>query len=438
MSKLMMRITRFHDVRKLSLIRFTAIPAMHALPAKRLFCLVCLLGVDGIAHAGNANIFSTYVDFRSSYEDNLLRLHDAKKAVSTVGQDETSDTVKRATAGLRIDTQLSQQRLTADLNLNRSRYQRFTQFDNDGKEGVVNWNWRLGSHWEGNLGSVYSEAPAPQEDFRAGQLIVRTQRRTGFDAAWRFHPSWRVRAGVSQIDLQDALATRLINDREVEATELGMDYLSRSTSSIGLQLRHLGADYLYRPQSTQPALDNSYTQDEIKSKVEWQWSGVMRLQFLGGWVDKKFEVDTRRNFSGINARLTANWQATSTTPIKLSVWRELGALNNTTADVTANYALNRGLSLSASRDVSSKVRLRTELISENRDYQGLDVVSGIATQNRVDRFKAVTLGISYTPSRHWQSDLSAFREVLSSDVNTLSFKANGARLSVRYAFGNAL
>ncbi|HEY6774526.1 MAG TPA: hypothetical protein VI140_11175, partial [Oxalicibacterium sp.] len=103
--------------------------------------------------AAEGDVFTPYASYGIYYDANLLRNPDY------LGRD--SDRWQRAAVGIKMDKDIGRQELTADLSANHSDYDRFTQFDNTGKELQANWKWAYGNYFSGNLGTSYSEALTP-------------------------------------------------------------------------------------------------------------------------------------------------------------------------------------------------------------------------------------------------------------------------------------
>jgi exopolysaccharide biosynthesis operon protein EpsL len=401
--------------------------------SRRTLCLLHILmgTVSSIpAFAATGEVVTAFVDYAWSYEDNLLRLHDHAAARATLGTENMSDTVTRATAGLRFDKALSRQHMTANLSLNRAHYGRYRQLDNTGKDLFANWNWQLGNNLSGNWGASYKEGLAPYEDFHTLEHNVRRQRRQFVDAAWHFHPSWRVLGAYSRYVLAYDLDVQRVNDRTRDTTEVGVDYLANSNSTIGLQARHIRSGYPHHESLGLLVGDNSYDQNEFKGKLDWRVTGKSRVQFLGGWVQRRHDAFPARNFNGANARLIGESALTGKVGIALNAWREIGAVD----DMAANYALTHGVSVASSWNLSPKARIDGAVKIEQRAYNGITALAGLTPSERSDRYCKVTLGVTYQPSRHLQIATSVFRDILHSNVTPLGFRANGVQVNARYEF----
>ncbi len=368
------------------------------------------------ALADEGDVLRPYVGFSMTHDDNIL----ATSKISTTPK--LSDTARRLEAGLLVDKTFSRQRLTADINFDKTSFNRFENLDYNGRDIKGNWNWLLGSHVDGNLGLTHSRALTSVQDSLESTGLpsrlpnVRTQDRQYFDAGWRFHPSWRVRGGISRYELdydQPGLQTsnRTINDGEV-----GIDYLARSGSSIGVQVGHAEGDFAFSPA-------NNYGQDEFKTKVVWKLTGKTDLQFLAGWVRREHDLTPAQDFSGFNGRMNATWRATNKITVDAGVWREIGALD----DVLTAFSLNEGISIGAGWEIDAKLRLDGYYQHEQRDYTP-------ANLPRTDNLNYSSLRLTYYPIRNLRIHTAVYQTVQNSNDNALSYRNKGLTVGTRYEF----
>lgn len=393
------------------------------------------MGTGDTPGAVTPRAVTPYVDYTVFYEDNLLRFYDSAAAKIAEGSGQMSDTVRRATGGLRFSEQISQQHFTADISLNRSSFDHFNQFDNTGEDLLANWNWHIGNNLEGNASTNYSESLTPFDSFRTVQSNlplqgnVRRQWTNSIDAGWRFGADWRMHGAITHYQLSYDLDALHGSDQTQDTTELGLDYLAPSSSTIGVQLRHIRGGC---PDSDCHGLvlGTNYIQNEVKGKIDWQVSGKSRIQFLGGWVQRNYDTFSTENFNGTNARLIGTWAATGKIGVAINVWREVSAV----ADLTANYALVHGVSLGGGWDVTSKLRIESSFNIEQRDYNGVAVLGGVTTATRIDRDRKAGLGLTYLPYSHLQLSAAIFHETLNSTITQLGFRANGAHVNAHYEF----
>lgn len=400
---------------KQSSVRLPVVRRQHLLPL--IFVPGMVLSLPALAEEGD--VVRAYVGLSMTHDDNILGTSNAAIAA---GSPKLSDTARRVEAGLIFDKTISQQRLSASVNLDHTSFNRFGNLDYNGRDIQGNWNWRIGSKLEGNLGATHLRTLTSVQDSVSVSGLptqlpnVRTQDRQYFDASWLLQPSWRLRGGASHYELDYEQIGPQVANRTVDDGEIGIDYLARSGSSIGLQYRHAEGEFQNSPL-------NDYSQDEMKARVDWKLTGKTDLLFLAGWVQRDNERAPANDFSGFNGRINATWRATGKSTVNASVWREVGALD----DQTASYSLNRGISLGAGWEITQQVRLDGIFQHERRDYTPANLA-------RNDRINYGALQLSYYPIRKLRLQTSVYRTVQNSDVAANAYRNLGVSIGTRYEF----
>jgi exopolysaccharide biosynthesis operon protein EpsL len=384
------------------------------------FILVPGIALSGLAQAAEGDVLRGYVGLSMTHDDNILGT--SNTAIAS-GTPKLSDTATRVEAGLIFDKTISQQRLTANVNLDHTSFNRFSELDYNGYNILANWNWHAGSHLEGNLGTTHVRSLTSVQDsvnITGGvpnQLPnVRTENRQYFDGGWLLHPSWRLRGGLSHYELEYEQFGPNVANRRVNDGEVGVDYLVRSGSSVGVVYRRADGKFPSSPL-------NDYTQDEIKARVDWKLTGKTDILFLGGWVQRDVERAPANNFSGFNARLNTVWRATGKTTLNASLWREINAQD----DQTASYSLNRGISLGAGWEITRQVRLDGIYQYEKRDYTPSNL-------NRKDNVNYAALQLSYYPIPKLKLMTSVYHTDQGSTVAANDYRNLGASIGTRYEF----
>jgi exopolysaccharide biosynthesis operon protein EpsL len=403
------------------------LPAVAAgtLPPLQLSRVVgCVLQLGALtslpALAAPDQVVRPYVGYAVAHDDNVLGVD---------GSGDASSASRIAEAGVLLDKRIGQQALSAALQFTHTIYEQLPELDNDGKDLRLNWNWHLGTHLDGNLGTSYVQALAPFVNFHDRERNLRSERREFADGGWLLHPSWRVRAGVSRDTLAYDLDAQQAGNRVENVGELGLDYLASSGSTIGTQLRHTRGQFPNRQQIDALSVDNSYDQDELKAKIDWLITGKTRLQFLGGLVERKHDAFAARDYRGVNARMNANWQASAKLGVTLAGWREIGALD----DVTASYTLNQGMSLGSTWDASDKLRIDGQLKRETSDYSGTAAIASILSE-RMDSVSRASFGLVYKPTAHLRLGVQAYHAERRSNLAGNSYPTSGLLFNSRYEF----
>ncbi|RZM08267.1 MAG: hypothetical protein EOO88_50480 [Pedobacter sp.] len=254
-------------------------PSLNPICLKSILTFTIILNVGGVqlALAQTTDTLRPFARYSVMYDDNVLGLPSEVSAIDVIGLESKSDMSQTWEAGVLLDKKFGRQYFTGSLKAGKTKYDTYTALNFDGRDLVGNWNWFLENHLQGNIGASYAKGLTPFTDFHQLVRNVRTQQREYFDAAWRLHPSWRVKTAASKYQLNYDLLSQQPANRAENRYDLGLDYLARSGSSAGLVLVNTRGTYPNRLQLGSAELSNSYQQDEIKTNIDWRVSGKTRL-----------------------------------------------------------------------------------------------------------------------------------------------------------------
>lgn len=375
------------------------------------------------AHAALNDTIHPFVGASYSYDSNLFRQPDI------AGEDLVqSDRTRQEFVGIEVDRPFGRQRFTGSARVSKVTFDRFSQLDYNAKDLSGTLFWQLGNHLDGTVGGTYSSSLTSFTDFIGTERNLRVQRSEFADGGWRFHPSWRVRGRVARDKLEFDLLAQSYLDRTEDSTEVGVDYLGVTGSTVGLQIRHLKGSYPNLQKFSGFLLNQDYTQDDIKLKVSWKFSEINQLQFLGGRAKREHVLGGGRSSSGTNARLTDTWGVTSSVVLVSTVWREFAAFEGS----SATYSLNKGVSADARWGVTSKVQATAQLRYLERDF------AGFATQPTVvpnDKARSASLGVNYSPKNNIVLGLSVNHDVRTSNASfSRAYRSNGASFNASIEF----
>ncbi|WP_256080017.1 XrtB/PEP-CTERM-associated polysaccharide biosynthesis outer membrane protein EpsL [Massilia sp. YIM B04103] len=362
-----------------------------------------------------------------THDSNLLRLPDDTPGFA--GQ--RSDTIRQVQAGLVLERPIGRQKLTASGRVSRVTFNHYRQLDYNGKDFAAELAWQLGNHWEGRVGTTYSQTLTPFTDFHSNELNLRTQRRGYADANWRFHPSWRARAGFNRYKYQYDLAAQSIYNRTEDAGEVGLDYLAASGSRVGVVARKLKGRY-HTPRSASSVRSaDSWDQDELKANVYWRLSGVTQVTLLAGWARRTHELLPQRDASGANGRVRVDWQPLGRLRLAAEGWREFAAVDN----IFVNSSLNRGASLTGSWDISAKLQATASLRREKRRFEG-GLGSIVFREAPSDTTKGSSVGLLYAPLPSMQLNLNVFRDQRNGEplIGSSNYRAHGVSMMLNAQF----
>ena len=382
------------------------------------------------APAARAQISDTihpYVSAGYSYDDNLLRRDNTRNSDAA-----ESDTYTTLVAGMSLERPIGRQLITASARASKVAFDKNSELDYTGKDAAAEWKWQLGNQWSGHLGATYSESLASFADFQSAARNIRTDNKRYVDANYLFHPSWQVHAGYTNERFGFDSPSQSYNNRTEKTAETGFDYIASSGSTFGLVFRQI--EGVYTSQGVNPAtglaIDNGFKQDEVKFNVNWLASGVTQVTFLGGWVKRSHNTDTRRDDSGANGRLIVNWTPLGHTQFNGMLWREFGAAEGT----RVNSALSPGAGAGATWSPTAKLAYTANLKYEKREFEPLSGVTGL--DGLTDNARTASVGATYQAWRQVSLSLNGFttRRDGSTAAGTSSFRAKGVSFNATVKF----
>jgi exopolysaccharide biosynthesis operon protein EpsL len=353
------------------------------------------------------DVLRPYVSYTESYDDNLLRFNNASQARALLGNGEMADTIGTETVGLILNKQLSLQNFDFRMELDHNDFNHFSVLDNYSGNLSGKWNWHLGTNLEGNLGTSYVRSLASFTDFRPivnGMLRknMLDQTRTFADIAWRLHPSWSLNASISAYDLGDSEVTQRVNDRNETAKQIGFDYLPSTGSSVGIRLTRTDGEFTGFELVPGDLRNKTYEDNEASIVADWLYSGKTHMKLKLGMISKSFDQQPSQNFEEPNGRLDVDWFVTGKTTLSMSAWRDIYAVEE-----IASFVDSKGVSLSPSWAVTSKITLRGRLSYEERKQAG--VTNQVAAVPPIqDTIRSALMAIIYEPLLNLKFTLSRY------------------------------
>lgn len=357
------------------------------------------------------------------YDDNLLRVPEDRPAFGG----KRSDRWRQLDAGAVYNKRISRQRVAIVAKASKVKFDHFQQLDYDGRDLQGTWFWEVGNKFDGQLGAKYERTLAPYTDFFSDERNVREQRRQWFDAGYKMHPSWKVRTGFTRDRFEYELLRQRFNNRTERAAEAELLYTPRTGSSIGLVARRLKGEYPFRRPSTTAVLNDDFTQDELKVRINWIGTGTTRLQALAGYVRREQPSFGEGKTSGFNGRLNAFYTPRGKVTYDASLWREFAPIEST----IVSYTLNRGASIGATWAATGKIKVEANAAYEERAYNPRDTFTD--SGDLTDSLRRASLRATWQVKRKvavsagWQHQQRSGSRVLglgSFDANTVMVNAN--------------
>jgi len=374
--------------------------------------------------ADQPDAWQPYVGATYAYDDNLLRVPTAQ----VVGA--TSDTSWTREAGIGFDRVYSRQHITANFDVTKTTFERFDALDYIGKDAAIDWNYGITDIITGDLSSTYSQALTPFSQFHLEELNLRTQHSEAFSMYCHLTPSWQVYTSVSDYELRYDLVSQQPGNRDTHDYKVGFDYVSAAGNIVGVVAAHEKGEFPIQQLIGTLFYNNDYQQNSLGVRMDWTVSGLTHIQLSGGWERRTYEEFPVRDASGPSARLVLSYIPTGKTSLLVTAYRDIDASDN----LTTQYTINKGLSLSPIWDPVDKVRVQGMLKQESFNYTTGALFAALLPQDRIDTLKSASLSTTYTPARRVQASLTLYADKLSSTLSEYNYRDKGLVVNARIAF----
>lgn len=389
------------------------------------YLLAALSAQVAMVHADEGDALNFTVSQSFYRDNNLYRLADGAAAP----EGKRGDTISTTRADIRFDRTYSRQRLQADLTASKAMYRTHSNLDYTAPDLRLAWDWRLGNRWSGELGYSYNEALAGFEDTRGTSQVIRRLARANASIDYWLHPDWALGVGMAQVNSDYRDDARPESTYDTREADLNLTYRPSSGNRVVFSLRSTEGHFPNRAAVTGSLRD--YRQSDMRLTGEWRLTGATRLTGYVGHTQRKYDLASNRDFSGVTGRVALQWAPTAKTLIDLAWRREIGA----DQDLVSNYAVTEALSLNPVWSVSDKIRLGASFEYRKRDYGG-DPELGLEglVSTRDDRTRSYGLNLQYLPDRALSLGFGVRRQQRDSEVAARAYKAQTVWLSGNFTF----
>jgi exopolysaccharide biosynthesis operon protein EpsL len=389
-----------------------------ALPVCFAFAVPASAGPGDALHAVGSLLYG--------HDDNLLRVPDGSPGFDN----RRDDSWWTREAGVVFDKTYGRQRIAAVAKLSKSDFDHFKQLNYDGKDLQANWYWQLGNRLEGKAGASYQQVLAPYTDFFSSERNLRKTRSSYLDGSWRFHAAWAARAGFQRDKYTYDAASQRFNDRTEDASELELDYLARSDSTVGLVVRRIKGKYPFARPVGPFQVDDDFTQDEIKLRVKWNATGATVVDALVGQTRRKQPSYGSGTTSGVAGKIKATYQPHGKLTYTAAIWRDFAPLESTVVSTT----LNKGASAGVQWDATAKIKVNADINAERRSYEARS--GSVPADALRDSLRTASLRATWAPRPTLQVAAGVARQARSgaAALGTGSFTSNSMTLSASVQF----
>ncbi len=328
-----------------------------------------------------------------------------------------SDTVLRATAGVRLERVIGLQRVGLEAFVVPVRYLDNADYSYLGYGLGATWNWAVGRGWFGDLVARVGREQTPFDLVGAYANNLQTLVSIRALAGLRLTQAWAAIAAFDETRATNSLMSQQPADYSRTGLEAGVRYAPQSALELDAVWRHESARYPNRQivdangVPLPDAVDNAYTQDTPLLRLAYRPHDASRITGQLGYTQRRYDNLSQRDFSGVTTGLDAEWPLSGAVVMRGGLLRSIEVAELP----SANYIEVRGVALRPAWQITGRTRLEATAAYSSRRYLGDPGTALSGGLVREDQIRQYGLELRYQIAR---------RTWLSASVRQLSRGSN--------------
>lgn len=321
-----------------------------------------------------------------AWDSNLFRLPSSL--------DVQADRWTTAFIGLSLDKQYSQQELRLNVTQSAVRYNKFSYLNFNPFEYDGAWSWHLSPHLSGTLTGVRTQALNNYADYRNPSLRnLRTSNNWALNLDGWISGGWHLLGGATYDKVTNSQTFVQQGSYRANGANAGIKYVAASGSYVSLVHSRYNAQYPDQPLDPVLLLDTGYIQDYSELLASWILTGKSTLIGRVGWIDRRNDNFSQRDYSGAVGGLTYQWALSDQLRLDVLASRDLVVWT----DSFASYTVNDRIALAPTWQISAKTSVHANVGYTSVDFRG--PVVPLAGPQRHDHITDALVGASWSPLR---------------------------------------
>jgi Putative beta-barrel porin 2 len=372
-----------------------------------------------------------------SFDNNLFRLADNASVPQSSGLKGRGDQISNTSMALGYANSFGTQTVGVTGTLGVVRFADFSR----GNRNVYGVN----AKWTGDINralftgvdvgrSRSASAFGDQQGFNPN-LISTTS--LGLTLGYKLDPTWAIVSKFDQTNFDNSAPDLIAANRKVQGKEIALRYQPESGIDGAFVLRTVDikspnlqlTDIFGNPLTTN--INNGYRQNLALFRVNYQPTGLSRLNGEIGYSQLDYVALARRNTSGLRVKGSYSYNYSDALSFGASIGRETSAAGTAFTGNVQNDSLGLSMSLSA----TPRIRLQANVDYIRRDFSADAGVALGQTGNRVDTTNALGLNVNYELLRNLNVSAGFARTSRSSSFSQFEYSGNvftlGANLILR-------
>lgn len=303
-----------------------------------------------------------------------------------------SDTVGYLGVGLRADRRYGLQRLRADVEANRYKYNNHSELDYSVFNYALAWDWSVTTKWHGVISADQKQYQEITADPATGTNRVgkRTEQSQGADAVYELGAAWRLLAGVAHTKSDSDSGTSWDASPSVTSARVGVGYELGSGTKLYGHYREGRGTY---KDPTPGSARGDFREHETDVQLTWPITAKTAFDGRIGYLKRNNDVSKANDFSGTVGNAAVNWDITGKTRLVAGFAHDLSAAGLG----TGGYVASDRFYISPVWKATAQIAVNLRYENVRRDWK--NVPAGSANRGREDKLQVLSAGVDWEPRR---------------------------------------
>ena len=386
------------------------------------------LTTDSPITRDSPNSVDFFVADQFTYDDNLYRLpsyFDIKAAAGPLAT--RQDGFNSTTLGGDGRWFFSNQTFGINFRADENRFTHNDSLNNLSGKGDLEWDWRVASHWSGQVGGSYYRGLAnfANTGYYARDVV---EREDYFgNIRYQVGPRWAIYGGVIGANTSQTAVAEQLYDFHSKAGNAGIELATSSQNTVGLDYRYTDATFPQVFVLNGAPFNSNYREETERILVKYVFSAATELDASAGYLKRDYPESRFAAFSGDIWKAALRWRPTDHVQWVLTGWRQLTAY----VDAESDYFVSKGVSVAPVWIPVDSLTLSVGASRENHDYIGSSP-SALTLVSRRDRLTTEQARVAYTPTHSLTIKLTFNHEHRESNQARFQYNDTIATASVTY------
>lgn len=373
------------------------------------------------------DVFKPFASLTGVYDSNIFRVPDRNQLKALVGDDQGGDFLMIASVGTELHCQPSRQAINLLMQKDFLRYDHYSDQDADRDQASGDIRLTLFDEVHLKLAGSYLKTPQPRIDYRNAEVNKATRSQIGAALDYEMGSGIGFEATFDHITVGYSLAQYRPN--EYDMNRYGGSIWYRISPEVKLNASYLREDTDFRHQFTiaTTVVDNNNVGDSFRLGVEKAISPKTTLSGYVGYLNRRHEAASARDFSGVIGRVAGAYGLTTKIGLVLNWERQLYEETYQDRIYSITDAVGGGVTYQFSEKVKGS-------LFDKLTWKDFQDVAGSGVAPRTDFINELNTEIEWTPIKRLVVTIGYQFENRSSDDDSFNFRDHTVSAGIAYRF----